>query len=157
VIDKYEALRHEDQLGAVISASSSAWTCGCSPVTLGRTGPSRAALDEDALAGHYRASDVLLFTARGSDEGHRAILEAMACGVPPATYPLEGVSSLLGAFSSTHVAPQATPDALAATVQKLLESDLDPIRRAMYERSLEFGYARAARRLIDAYDAALTA
>ena len=56
-----------------------------------------AGYHEDDLAEHYRASDLLLFTARGSDEGHRAVLEAMACGVPVATYPIEGVDALVPA------------------------------------------------------------
>jgi hypothetical protein len=52
-----------------------------------------AGYHEDDLAEHYRASDLLLFTARGSDEGHRAVLEAMACGIPVATYPIEGIDA----------------------------------------------------------------
>jgi glycosyltransferase involved in cell wall biosynthesis len=110
-----------------------------------------AGYHEDDLAEHYRASDLLLFTARGSDEGHRAILEAMACGVPPATYPLEGIPSLLGDITKWHVAAASTPEALAATAAGILARDQEPIRKAMYERSLEFGYARAAERLLDAY------
>jgi glycosyltransferase involved in cell wall biosynthesis len=104
-----------------------------------------AGYHEDDLAEHYRASDVLLFTARGSDEGHRAILEAMACGVPPATYPIDGVSALL---HTSHIASAASPASLAALASTLLDRD---VRRAVYEKSLEFGYDRAAQRLLDAY------
>jgi glycosyltransferase involved in cell wall biosynthesis len=104
-----------------------------------------AGYHEDDLAEHYRASSVLLFTARGSDEGHRAVLEAMACGVPPAAYPIEGMSSLL---PDHHIAASATPEALAAVVASLLDGDH---REAMHERSLEFGYARAAARLMSVY------
>ncbi len=110
-----------------------------------------AGYHEEDLAVHYRASDLLLFTARGSDEGHRAILEAMACGVPPATFPLEGVHALLGPLSSSCVAPAATSEVLAATALTLLQRDAPPLRRAAYERSLEFSYARAAERLLAAY------
>lgn len=104
-----------------------------------------AGYHEDDLAEHYRASSVLLFTARGSDEGHRAVLEAMACGVPPATYPIEGISALV---PPGHIASSASPEALAALAATLLDRD---DRQAMYERSLEFGYDRAARRLMRAY------
>lgn len=104
-----------------------------------------AGYHEDDLAEHYRASKVLLFTARGSDEGHRAVLEAMACGVPPATYPIEGMSALVPAG---HIAPAASPEALASLAASLLDRDLSA---AMHERSLEFGYDRAAQRLIQAY------
>jgi len=107
--------------------------------------PVWAGYHEDDLAEHYRASDLLLFTARGSDEGHRAVLEAMACNVPVASYPIEGVAALIGAG---HVAADATPEALAALAEKLLAH-----RPAVYERSLEFSYGRAAERLIAAYSA----
>jgi glycosyltransferase involved in cell wall biosynthesis len=109
-----------------------------------------AGYHEDDLAEHYRASDALLFTARGSDEGHRAILEAMACGVPPAVYPLEGITALV---DRTHVAAASTPEALATTVVSLLSSKLD--RGSIVERSLDFSYARAARRLLDAYESVI--
>ena len=108
-----------------------------------------AGYHEDDLAEHYRASDVLLFTARGSDEGHRAVLEAMACGVPPATFPLEGMDALV---PPECIAGTTEAAALALTAASLLGRDL---RRAVYERSLEFGYDRAAQRLIRAYESAL--
>lgn len=112
-----------------------------------------AGYHEDDLAEHYRASNLLLFTARGSDEGHRAILEAMACGVPPATYPIEGVDALLGNLTPQHVAAVATPEALATTAAALLARG--SLREVMATRSMEFGYARAAQRLIAAYESAL--
>ena len=105
-----------------------------------------AGYHEDDLAEHYRASSVLLFTARGSDEGHRAILEAMACGVPPATYPIEGVEALV---DNAQIAAASTPEALAAVAAALLDRDL---REAMYQQSLEFGYDRAAERLLRTYE-----
>jgi len=104
-----------------------------------------AGYHEHDLADHYRASNLLLFTARGSDEGHRAILEAMACGVPVATFPIEGVAALV---PRDMISASPTPESLAATAASLLSRDL---RREAYERSLEFGYERAAERLIDAY------
>jgi glycosyltransferase involved in cell wall biosynthesis len=109
-----------------------------------------AGYHEEDLADHYRASNLLLFTARGSDEGHRAILEAMACGVPPATYPLEGVRALVDA---AHIAASATPAALADTASTLLTRG--SLREVMVQRSQEFGYGRAAGRLIGAYEAVL--
>ena len=105
-----------------------------------------AGYHEDDLAEHYRASRLLLFTARGSDEGHRAVLEAMACGVPVAAMPVEGVDALV---PRSWIAPAADPEALAAVAAALLEN---PPGDA-HERSLEFGYDRAARRLLEAYAA----
>lgn len=108
-----------------------------------------AGYHEDDLAAHYRASDVLLFTARGSDEGHRAVLEAMACGVIPATYPIEGVEALLG--RTDLIAGTPNPESLAQVVTKILADDLAPRRRAAWQRAQEFGYEKAAERLISAY------
>jgi glycosyltransferase involved in cell wall biosynthesis len=108
--------------------------------------PVWAGYHEELLADHYRASNLLLFTARGSDEGHRAVLEAMACGVPVASYPIEGVAALIGA---EQVAADASPEALAALAARTLANPPANVS----ERSLEFGYERAAERLIAAYAA----
>jgi glycosyltransferase involved in cell wall biosynthesis len=107
-----------------------------------------AGYHEDDLAEHYRASDLLLFTARGSDEGHRAVLEAMACGVPVATYPIEGVDALV---PREWIAASSDPASLASTASALLAGDRAPLRVMAAERSQEFGYARAAERLINEY------
>jgi glycosyltransferase involved in cell wall biosynthesis len=103
-----------------------------------------AGYHEEDLAEHYRASHALLFTARGSDEGHRAVLEAMACGVPVATMPVEGVAALV---SPEWIAPAFDPDALARVAASLLAQRPSGV----YERSLEFGYSRAAERLVSGY------
>lgn len=104
-----------------------------------------AGYHEDDLAQHYRAANVLLFTARGSDEGHRAVLEAMACGIPVATMPIEGVDALV---PRDWIAAAATPEALAEVAASLLAHRPEGV----YERSLEFGYEGAARRLLQAYE-----
>jgi glycosyltransferase involved in cell wall biosynthesis len=104
-----------------------------------------AGYHEDDLAEHYRASNVLLFTARGSDEGHRAVLEAMACGVPVATMPIEGVDVLV---PPEWIAASSDPEALAEVAASLLVHPPEGV----YERSLEFGYDQAARRLLQAYE-----
>ena len=106
-----------------------------------------AGYHEDDLAEHYRASNLLLFTARGSDEGHRAVLEAMACGVPVATMPIEGVDALV---PPEWIASANDPEALTATAASMLAHPPDGV----YERSLEFGYERAAARLIASYESA---
>jgi hypothetical protein len=106
-----------------------------------------AGYHEDDLAEHYRASDLLLFTARGSDEGHRAVLEAMACGIPVATMPIEGVDALV---PPEWIATSSTPEALADVAASLLTHR----PAGVYERSLEFGYERAAARLLSAYEVA---
>jgi glycosyltransferase involved in cell wall biosynthesis len=110
-----------------------------------------AGYHEDDLADHYRAADVLLFTAAGSDEGHRAVIEAMGCGVIPITYPLPGMDALLGDLAPRLIAASGTSDSLALQVTTILGGEIAELQRHTYERSDEFGYGRAARRLSDAY------
>ena len=110
-----------------------------------------AGYHEDDLAGHYRAADVLLFTAAGSDEGHRAVIEAMGCGVVPCAYPLPGMEAILGNLAPRCIAEGANPADLALQVVEVLRGDTAELRRRAYERSDEFGYVRAAKRLADVY------
>lgn len=112
-----------------------------------------AGYHEDDLAEHYRASDLLFFTARGSDEGHRAVLEAMGCGVPPATFPIDGIAALLGPLAQELMAAEAKPRSLAETAARLLRrTDAQTLRNSIIKRAMEFGYARAAQKLIAAYE-----
>jgi glycosyltransferase involved in cell wall biosynthesis len=112
-----------------------------------------AGYHEDDLAEHYRAADILLFTARGSDEGHRAVLEAMACGIAPVTFPIEGVAALLGDLAPMLIAEESSPESAAAKVLAA-SNDLANLRRRAYEQSQNFGYAEAASRLIAVYQSA---
>jgi glycosyltransferase involved in cell wall biosynthesis len=113
-----------------------------------------AGYHEEELPAHYRASDILFFTAAGSDEGHRAIIEAMACGVAPATFPIPGVSGVLGNLAPDHVARESTPAALAFLGNGLLqrsESERLRFRQAYIARAAEFAYDPSARRLMAVY------
>jgi glycosyltransferase involved in cell wall biosynthesis len=110
-----------------------------------------AGYHEHDLAAHYRAADVLLFTAPGSDEGHRAILEAMASGVTPATLPIAGVSTLVGpALAPRLIASAGEPDSLARTVAAIMEQR-NVLKAASVKQAQTFGYDRAAERLQAAY------
>src|SRR5207244_10053184 len=82
-----------------------------------------AGYHEDDLADHYRAADVLLFTAAGSDEGHRAVIEAMGCGVIPVTFPLSGMSALLGDLAPRLIAEGAFSSSLSLQVMNVLQGD----------------------------------
>ena len=110
-----------------------------------------AGYHEDDLADHYRAADVLLFTARGSDEGHRAVLEAMACGIVPVAFPIDGLPALFGDLAPHLLAQEETPPSLALRALEVLQGDPAELQRRAYLRSDDFGYPRAAQRLMEAY------
>ncbi len=110
-----------------------------------------AGYHEDDLPDHYRAADFLLFTAKGSDEGHRAVIEAMSCATVPITAPLSGIPAILGDnLSGSLMAPEASAEKLASTLLARIDA-LDDLRKRIVERSSEFAYPRAAERLITIY------
>jgi glycosyltransferase involved in cell wall biosynthesis len=111
-----------------------------------------AGYHEDDLADHYRATDVLLFTASGSDAGHRAVIEAMACGAIPVAVPLEGIDALL---DPSQIATAESAPALAEAVVGTFDADVDLRRKRMVERSDAFSFPAAAQRLVAAYESVL--
>jgi glycosyltransferase involved in cell wall biosynthesis len=106
---------------------------------------------ENDLAEHYRAGDLLFFTAAGSDEGHRAVLEGMACGVIPIAMPLPGMHSLTGDLSSALVTPESSTEQLARVASETLENK-EVVRSQVIARSQAFSYAAAARTLLRGYE-----
>jgi len=94
---------------------------------------------ENDLPHHYRAMDVLLFPASGSEQGQRAILEAMACGIPVVALDVPGVRDLLTHEREGLVVSR--PADMASALERL-RVDVEE-RRGMGERArtraLEFG------------------
>lgn len=72
-----------------------------------------AGYQEEALPDLYRAMDVFLFPASGSDQGQRAVLEAMASGLPVVARPVPGVADLLTDGVEGFLAPEV-PGLVAA-------------------------------------------
>ncbi len=95
--------------------------------------------------------DVYLFTASGSEQGQRAILEAMASGVPVVALDLPGVAELL-THEREGLVVSGTGE-LVAALARLQESEDE--RRRMgsraRERALEFAPERFARRAREFY------
>lgn len=112
-----------------------------------------AGYHETDLAEHYRAANALLFTVTGSDEGHRAVIEAMGCGVPPASFPIEGLEALYGHLSPRLIAASPHPEALAERTMSIL-SDRSLVDEVI-ARASAFNYESAANRLIAAYSNAM--
>jgi glycosyltransferase involved in cell wall biosynthesis len=106
---------------------------------------------EDDLPEHYRAADIMLFTARGSDEGHRAVIEAMGCGVPVISYPIEGVDALLGELAPRLMSSEGTPVAIASTALTVLVSRSPAFREDCSRAMSRFHLGPSGNRLLDAY------
>lgn len=107
---------------------------------------------EEALPDLYRAWDAFLFTASGSEQGQRAILEAMASGLPVVALELPGVRDLLEDGEQGFIAKDVA--GLTDGVRRLLESE--ELRRRLgasaRDRALEFTpprFAREARRFYE--------
>jgi glycosyltransferase involved in cell wall biosynthesis len=90
---------------------------------------------EEALPELYRTWDAFLFAASGSEQGQRAILEAMASGVPVVAVDVPGVRDLLADGEQGFVVSGV--DAIAAALGRLLDS------AALRHRMGESGRRRA--------------
>lgn len=112
---------------------------------------------EETLPELYRGMDVFLFTASGSQQGQRAILEAMASGVPVVALPVPGVADLLTDGVEGLVAPDV---AGVMGALRRLRGD-ETLRRRLGEaarrRALEFTAEKFAARAIAFYEAILKA
>lgn len=110
-----------------------------------------AGYEEDGLPELYRGMDVLLFTASGSEQGQRAILEAMSSGVPVVALDLPGVTDLVTPGREGLVARR--PEELVAALTRLLDFREDRLlmgERAR-ERAVEFAPERFAGRAREFY------
>lgn len=107
------------------------------------------------LAEHYRAADLLFFTAPGSDEGHRAVIEAMACGVIPVTYPIPGVADVIGDLAPRLISAHPSPGALSECAFAILEGGRTVSQREIVARSDAFSYEHSARRLVSVYESSV--
>jgi glycosyltransferase involved in cell wall biosynthesis len=99
---------------------------------------------DDDLPDFYRAMDVFLFPASGSEQGQRAVLEAMACGVPVVAIDVPGVRDLATHEREGLIVPR--PADLANALERL-RSDPEERRRMGARgrvRALDFGGAAFA-------------
>jgi glycosyltransferase involved in cell wall biosynthesis len=110
---------------------------------------------EELLPDIYRLMDAFLFTASGSDQGHRAILEAMGSGVPVVALPVPGVADYRLEAGPGFRAP--TEEAAASCLDFLFEhaTERAAMGRAARERALAFNGARFAERAVEFYGSVL--
>jgi glycosyltransferase involved in cell wall biosynthesis len=111
--------------------------------------------EEARLPDLYRSWDVFLFPASGSDQGQRAILEALASGVPIVAVDVPGVRDLVADGREAFVV--SGREAMREAVERLA-ADPD-LRRAMgargRERALAFQAKEFARKAVEFYEAAM--
>jgi glycosyltransferase involved in cell wall biosynthesis len=112
---------------------------------------------EEILPALYRSMSVFVFTASGSQQGQRAILEAMASGLPVVARAVPGVEDLVTDGVEGFVA--ADVPGLTAALGRLAQDE--GLRRRMGEaarrRAEQFTAERFAARAIPFYEAALRA
>lgn len=110
---------------------------------------------EESLPELYRSWDIFLFTASGSDQGHRAILEAMASGLPVAALDIPGVRDLVTDGEEGLIA--ADVEGLSRALERLAASE--EMRRGMGEkarrRALAFTSERFAEKAREFYEGLL--
>jgi glycosyltransferase involved in cell wall biosynthesis len=110
---------------------------------------------EEALPDLYRSWDVFVFTASGSDQGQRAILEAMASGLPVAALDVPGVRDLVTDGVEGFVTDGA-PGLTAALGRLAGDARLrEEMSRRARARSLAFTGPKFVERAIPFYEAAL--
>lgn len=100
---------------------------------------------EDALPDLYRSWDVFLFAASGSDQGHRAILEAMASGLPVAALDIPGVRDLVIDGEEGFIAADVA--GLSRALARLAESE--ETRRRMGAKARQRALAFTAERFAE--------
>ncbi len=75
---------------------------------------------QDDLPGILNAVDALLFTAPGSDWGHRVVSEAQGCGVPVVAAAIAGIGDLIE-DGRTGLVASVDPGSLATAIDRLLD------------------------------------
>ena len=106
---------------------------------------------DDDLAEHYRAMDLLLYTRPGSEEGHRATVEALACGVPVISLPVRGLDAVLGDLAPDLASRDGTLTALADKAIEVLDGKPSDLADRCAGRTREFDYERTSSRLTALY------
>ncbi|MGE5234797.1 MAG: glycosyltransferase family 4 protein [Acidobacteriota bacterium] len=114
---------------------------------------------ESGLETLYRAMDLFVFPAAGSDHGHRAIAEASGCGIPTLAADVPGVRELVEPGATGALYPREDAAALALLIREWArhaEHRRDAGRTAATRAAASWTPHRLAAAAIAMYDAART-
>ena len=104
----------------------------------GRAGSCRGRIDNDAVRELYAARPVSAFLSLSSSEGVPvSMMEALSFGVPVVALAVGGVGELVTAEAGTALAPDASPERVAAALAEALEPgrfDAERVRAAFAAR-----------------------
>lgn len=94
------------------------------------------------LADHYRSADLFVFPSK-TDTFGMVLVEAMACGLPIAAYPVTGPIDIV-----TEPMLGAVNDDLATASRQALENDSNSDARAAYAKA-HYSWAKAAHQFLE--------
>lgn len=80
--------------------------------------------DERLMALAYSAADLFVIPSR-EDNLPNTVLESIACGTPVVGYQIGGIPDMLIEEKNGFLAPELSPEALAQTIQKALDTNFD--------------------------------
>jgi glycosyltransferase involved in cell wall biosynthesis len=110
-------------------------------------------VDDPELADLYAAAGCLLFPSRYEGFG-LPCLEAMACGCPVVAFRNSSVPEVMG--TAGELVADGDAEALGRAALALSQAP-DRARRSGFERAKSFGWRKAARQTIAAYESVLAA
>ena len=106
-----------------------------------------------ALAGYYSTADIFCAPSLGQESFGMVLLEAMAAGLPVVASDIEGYRDVLAHGVEGMLVPPGDPEALAESLETLLDNRQERIRLGRLGRlkAAGYGWPRIARRLEAVY------
>ncbi len=112
----------------------------------------RGAVPPEAMPAYYRAADVLVLASEREGWAN-VLLEAMACGTPVVASNIWGTPEVVAAPEAGLLLPSRSPEAIAATVAKLLAAP--PARAATRRYAERFSWEETTAGQIELFRAIL--
>ena len=110
-------------------------------------------IDDEDLPRYYHAADLVVLPSVALEGFGLITLEALACGTPVVATAEGGASDVLGPFEPSWLADEATPEALARVISRVLDrAAADPtVRERCRAHAEAYSWDRAAREYEEIY------